>query len=111
MRERLLRFLRPDVFVPMCLAIYAGAAALSLIVAHVLLIVKPNSGLGQRIIAPIAGGIAFLDAHWRTVLILIATPFFIPVMQDLIRRVRKIYGFEFDPVQIEPQGVREKPGD
>src|SRR5205809_3759010 len=90
MKERLPRFLRPHVFVPTCLAIYAGASVLSLVIAHVLLIVKPNSGLGQRIVAPVAGGISFLDAHWRTVLILIATPFFIPVMQDLIRRVRKI---------------------
>src|SRR5436309_543108 len=109
MKERLLRFLRPQVLVSTCLAIYASAVTLSLVIAHILLIVKPNSGLGQRIVTPVAGGIAFLDAHWRTVLILIATPFFIPVMQDLICRVRKIYGFEFDPVQIEPQEVREKP--
>lgn len=79
-------------------------------IAHVLLIARPNSGIGERIVAPVAGGIAFLDAHWRTVLILVATPFFIPVMRDLIGRIRKIYGFEFDPVPLEPQGVREKPG-
>jgi hypothetical protein len=107
--RRFFRSLRLQAVVLACFNIYLGATILSLIAAHVLLIARPDSGLAERIIAPVAKGLEFLDAHWRSVVILIASPFVAPIARDLVGRLRKIGGVEFDAVPLEPQGVREKP--
>ena len=91
-----------------CFAVYVSAAALSVAAAHVLLVVQPQSALGQRMIAPVARGLEFLDAHWKSVLLLVA-PFVVPVARELVPRLRKVGSVEFDPVPLEPVGVREKP--
>lgn len=88
--------------------VYVSAAAISVVVAHVLIVVQPQSILGERIITPVARGLEFLDTHWKGVLILVV-PFIAPVMQSLIPRLRKAGSLEFDAVQIEPVGVHEKP--
>jgi hypothetical protein len=90
-----------------CVNLYVGAVFLSVIVAHGLLIARPQSGLGERVIAPVAKGLEFLDAHWKSVLILV-TPFLLPVIRDLIPRLRKVGSVEFDSVPLETIGVREK---
>jgi hypothetical protein len=98
-------------FTLICIAVYIAAAVLSVIIAHVLLIVQPQSGLAERIIAPVARGLEFLDAHWKSVLILVVVPVIAPVARGLVPRLRKAWGFEFDPnpVPLEPEGVHEKP--
>lgn len=100
--------LRPSVIALVFVAVYMGIAVLSVMVAHVLYIVQPQSGWAERIIAPVARGLQFLDTHWKSILILVA-PFFAPVARDLIPRLRKVGGIEFDAVQLEQVGVREKP--
>lgn len=87
---------------------YVSAAAMSVVVAHVMIVVQPQSGLGERLIAPVARGLEFLDSHWRGVLILVL-PFIAPILQGLIPRLRKLGSAEFDPVQLETVGIREKP--
>jgi hypothetical protein len=77
-------------------------------VAHVMLVAKPQSGLGERIIAPVVRALGFVDGHWKSVLVLTA-PFFMPIARDLIPRLRKIWGFEFYRVELETEGVHEKP--
>lgn len=106
---RYLRF-RPSTFALRCVSIYVSVAALSVIAAHILLITRPQSGLAERIIAPVARGIEFVDAHWKAVLILVS-PFAMPVARSLIPRLRKAWSFEFDPepLPLETEGVREKP--
>lgn len=91
-----------------CVVVYVSAVVLSVIIAHILLIALPHSGLAERVIAPVARGLEFLDAHWKSVLILVA-PFAAPVARDLVPRLRKAWGFEFDPVPLESEGVHEKP--
>jgi hypothetical protein len=91
-----------------CVIIYVSIVILSVVAAHVLVIAWPQSGLGERVIGPVAKGLEFLDSHWKSVLILV-TPFFAPVLRDLIRRLRKAGPYEFDPVPLEAEGVREKP--
>ncbi len=92
-----------------CVATYVSAALLSMMFAHILLVVQPQSGLAERIIAPVTRGLEFLDAHWKSVLILIA-PIAAPAARDLVPRLRKAWGLEFDPVPLElVGGVREKP--
>lgn len=93
----------------LCVVVYLSASALSLIIAHVLLVVTPNSNWGERLIAPVARGLEFLDIHWKPVLILLLAPFVAPVARDLISRLRKAWGLEFDPVPLEQEAVREKP--
>jgi hypothetical protein len=88
--------------------VYVSAAAISVVVAHVLIVVQQQSVLGERLITPVARGLEFLDTHWKGVLILVV-PFIAPVMQSLIPRLRKAGSLEFDAVQIEPVGVHEKP--
>ncbi len=93
-----------------CIAVYLSAAALTVIIAHITLVVAPQSGWAARVIAPVARGIEFLDAHWKAVLILVA-PFAAPVARGLVPRLRKAWGLEFDPepVVLESEGVHEKP--
>jgi hypothetical protein len=91
-----------------CVGIYLGAAILSVMISHVSLVLWPQSGVAERIIAPVAKGLEFLDAHWKSVLILVA-PFAVPAARGLVPRLRKAWGLEFDPVQLEPVGVHEKP--
>lgn len=100
--------LRLNAFALKCVAFYVSAAALSVIIAHVLLIVLPHSGWAERIIAPVARGLEFLDAHWKSVLILVA-PFAAPAARDLVPRLRKAWGLEFDPIDLKSEGVHEKP--
>jgi hypothetical protein len=87
---------------------YLSAAALSIIVAHVLSVGWPQSVWSERLTAPITKGIEFLDTHWKSILILV-TPFALPTIRGLIPRLRKAGGFEFDPVPLISEGVREKP--
>jgi len=102
MRRRLLAFAL------ICVGIYFGLAVLSVMIAHVLLILQPQSGSAERIIAPIARGLEFVDVHWKSILILVS-PLAWPAARDLVPRLRKAWGFEFDPVPLETVGVREKP--
>src|SRR5438094_2083128 len=103
MRRRLLTFALISI------GIYLGVAILSVMIAHAVLVVQPQSGLAERIIAPVTRGLEFLDAHWKSVLILVA-PLVAPAARDLVPRLRKAWGLEFDPVQLElVGGVREKP--
>ena len=51
--------------------VYLSAAALSLVVAHILIVVRPESGLGERLIGPVGRGLEFLDTHWKGVLIMV----------------------------------------
>jgi hypothetical protein len=87
--------------------VYVSVAALSVVVAHVLIVVQPQSGSADRIIAPVVKGLEFLDTHWKGVLILVV-PFIAPVVQELIPRLRKLGSLEFDAVTLEPEGVRER---
>lgn len=110
MVRQLLLSLRSREILLICVAIYISAAALSVTVAHVILIVEPESVWAERMIAPIARALEFLDVHWKAVLMIVA-PFLTPVAIDLIPRLRKIGAVEFsDPVPLESVGVREKPG-
>lgn len=108
-RWRLSSF-RPISFALTCVAIYLSAAALSVVIAHAVLIVRPQSDWAVRIVAPVARGLEFLDAHWKAVLILVA-PFAAPAARALVPRLRKAWGLEFDPepVSLESEGPREKP--
>lgn len=109
-RRRFFRF-RLSTLALAIAAIYLSVAAISVIVAHVLLVTSPQSGLAERIIAPVARGIEFLDVHWKAVLILVA-PFAAPAARGLIPRLRKAWGLEFDPepVPLEKEGApRAKP--
>jgi hypothetical protein len=96
-------------FALICVGVYFGVAILSVMIAHVLLVLQPKSGSAERIIAPIARGLEFVDMHWKSILILVG-PLALPAARDLVPRLRKAWGFEFDPVPLEPVGgVREKP--
>ena len=68
--RRLFSSLRPRAIALACINIYVSATVVSVMVAHVLVIAKPESGLAQRMISPVAKGLEFLDAHWKSVLIL-----------------------------------------
>lgn len=92
-----------------CVTVYISATILSVVIAHVIAIVQPLSGLAERLIAPVARGLEFLDAHWKSVLLFLIAPFVAPVARDLVSRLRKAWGLEFDPVRLEPEGVHEKP--
>jgi len=95
-------------FALICVGVYFGVAILSVMIAHVLLVLQPQSGSAERVIAPIARGLEFVDMHWKSILILVA-PLALPAARDLVPRLRKAWGFEFDSVPLEPVGVREKP--
>jgi len=88
--------------------VYVSATVLSVVFAHVLRVAVPGSGLAERIVAPVAGALEFLDTHWKSVLIIVA-PFLAPVVRELVPRLRKVGSVEFDAVPLEPIGVREKP--
>jgi len=107
--RRLLVSLRPRSIALTCVNLYVGALSLSVVAAHVLLIATPQSGLGERVIGPLAKALVFLDAHWRSVLLLLVFPFIAPVAPDLLTRLRMLGPAEFDPVPLETVGVREKP--
>jgi hypothetical protein len=91
-----------------CGGVYFGVAVMSVMIAHVLLVLQPQAGSAERVIAPIARGLEFVDMHWKSILILVA-PLALPAARDLVPRLRKAWGLEFDPVPLEPVGVREKP--
>lgn len=78
-------------------------------VAHVLIVVQQQSVLGERLIAPVARGFEFLDTHWKGVLILVV-PFIVPVLQELISRVREAPGWKFagPEVPVERGEKREQ---
>lgn len=99
---------RFSVFALVCIGVYLGMTILSVMVAHILLVLEPQSGLAERIVAPVARGLEFVDAHWKSILILVA-PFAAPIARDLVPRLRKAWGLEFDPLPLEPVGVHEKP--
>jgi len=81
---------------------------MSVATAHVWLIFRPDSAFPGRLVAPLAGGLEFLDTHWKAVLLLVA-PILSPIIRDLVPRLRKAGSFEFDAVPLETVGVREKP--
>jgi hypothetical protein len=56
---------RPRAVALACVNLYVSAVVLSVMIAHALLIVRPQSSLGERIIVPVARGLEFLDAHWK----------------------------------------------
>jgi hypothetical protein len=59
--------------------------------------------------APLVSVLEFLDTHWKSVLIIVS-PLGAPFFKDLIPRLRKVWGVEFDPVALEPVGgVQLKP--
>ncbi len=87
---------------------YLSVAVLSVMIAHVLFIAKPSTGLGERVILPLVKGLDFLDTHWKAVLIVVF-PFVAPLARDLVPRLRKAWGLEFDAVPLESERVREKP--
>jgi len=91
-----------------CFKVYIGAVALSVVIAHVLLVVRPHSNVGERIISPVVRALAFLDVHWKSALVLFA-PFLMPLARDLIPRLRKAWGLEFYRIELETVGVHEKP--
>ncbi len=78
-----------------CIVVYASVTLLSLMIAHILLVLSPHSGWAESIIAPVARGLQFVDSHWKSILLLIG-PFLLPVARDLIPRLRKAWGLEFD---------------
>lgn len=90
------------------IAIYAGGTLLSIVAAHIIFVGWPQSGWGERIISPVTKGLVFLDAHWKSALMLVA-PFVVPVARELIPRLRKVGSVEFSEVKVEPVEVREKP--
>jgi hypothetical protein len=108
--RRLFLSLRLGTIALVLVLIYVSAAAISVVIAHVLIVLSPDSGLGNRVIGPVARGLEFLDIHWKGVLILVV-PFIAPIVQELIPRLRKLGSLEFDSVQLEPVGVREKPSE
>jgi len=87
---------------------YIGAAVLSVVVAHALLIARPTSGLGERVVAPLARGLEFLDMHWKSILIIVGLPFVAPMAENLLGRLTKAWGMEFVTLE-QVGGVREKP--
>lgn len=99
---------RFSAFAVICIGIYLGLAILSVMFAHFLLVLAPQSGLAERIIAPVARGLEFVDTHWKSIVILVA-PVAVPAARGLVPRLRKAWGFEFDPLPLEPVGVHEKP--
>src|SRR6266852_3392173 len=99
---------RFSAFALVCIGLYLGVAILSVMVAHISLVLQPQSGLAERLIAPVARGLEFVDAHWKSILIL-GAPFAVPAARDLVPRLRKAWGLEFDPLPLEPVGVHEKP--
>jgi hypothetical protein len=90
-----------------CIVLYAGATLLSLMIAHILLVISPQTGWAESIIAPVARGLQFVDSHWKAILLLIG-PFLLPTAKDLIPRLRKVWGLEFD-VPLEPVGKGQVP--
>lgn len=86
---------------------YASVIALSVVIAHVLFIVNPSSGLGQRFILPVTRGLSFLDTHWKSVLIAVFLPVVAPMARELILRITEVGGIKLLP--LDPVGVRDKP--
>ena len=100
--------LRPGTVALVCVGIYVSGTVLTVMIAHALLVLHPESSWAGRIITPVARGLEFLDAHWKSVLILVA-PFFGPVARSLVPRLRRVGSIEFDPIPLEPVAVRDKP--
>jgi hypothetical protein len=61
---------RLGMFALRCFGIYVSATAISLMAAHIFLIMWPKSEWAGRIVAPVARGLEFLDMHWKAVLFL-----------------------------------------
>lgn len=94
-----------------CLLVYVALTLLTVIVAHILKIVLPDSGWSEQLVAPIASGIDFLDVHWKAVLLLITPffiPFFVPYIKELLPRIRKVWGVELDPVSLHEVAAKKK---
>jgi hypothetical protein len=66
----------------------------------------PNGREG--IVAPITGGLEFLDAHWKALLILVI-PFALPFLREIVAYVRKVGPVELRDVPLEMIGKGEKP--
>lgn len=92
-----------------CAVAYVAAVLISVVVAHALHVAAPHWGLADRILQPLAAGLEFIDTHWKAALLL-GVPFLAPVVRDLVPRLRKIWGFEFDPVpELVSASKGEKP--
>jgi hypothetical protein len=81
------------------IGVYLTATALSLIVAHFILVLRPGSLFAEDIIAPVSRGLEFIDNHWKATLLVIA-PLVWPVIRQLVLRVTKAGGFEFGAVHL-----------
>jgi len=86
---------------------YIVLTGMSIVTAHVVAVLDPASGLPERLVRPVGLGLAFVDAHWKALLIVVA-PVAAPLVRDLARRLRKAGGMEFD-VDVQTEGPREKP--
>jgi len=85
------------------LRLYIVLTCLSLIAAHILLILNPGSSSAEALIAPVSRGLQFVDTHWKATLLL-ATPIIFPLVQRLVPRLTKAYGFEFLPLDEVSKG-------
>jgi hypothetical protein len=98
---------RLNTIASVCIITYASITLLSLVVAHVLLVVHQQSNWAESIINPVSRGLQFVDAHWKSLLLLVG-PFLLPVARDLIPRLRKAWGLEFD-LPLEQVGKGQVP--
>ena len=94
---RVLEWLRATAAV--CVALYLTVTCLSLIIAHGLLVFG-QSAEAEAIIAPVSRGLQFVDEHWKATLLLIS-PVVWPILRQLVLRVTKAWGFEFEPVALQ----------
>ncbi len=74
---------------------YVSATLVSLMIAHILLLAHPQSNVAESIISPVARALQFIDSHWKSFLLLIS-PFLLPIARELIPRLRKAWGLEFE---------------
>lgn len=83
-----------------CIALYLMFTCLSLMMAHLILVFYRQSPLAEAIIAPVSRGLQFIDDHWRATLLFIS-PLVWPVLRQLVLRVTKAWGFEFEHVALQ----------
>lgn len=89
------------------IVVYLLAVVFSVMLAHIALIIHPDSALAARLIAPVRGGLDFLDDHWKGALLIVA-PFLVPAAERLTRRIRK-FTIGDTKIELEDAGIHEKP--
>ena len=90
------------------IGIYLTATAISLIVAHLILVLRPGSIFAEEVIAPVSRGLEFIDNHWKATLLVVA-PLVWPVIRQLVLRVTKAGAFEFGAVHLKEAGGGKVP--